>query len=156
MKEFILTQSYATIEEMVNSGEMDVFRAELSKCEIDFYTIISRIGNKYDIYGNKISGYVENPYLMVNTPVEETIQQEAIQNVIEPAEVVEIEEKKEEETDMKYTEIDALIDAEIEKAVAEVKAEYEQEIAILKEQHEKELADVKEQAKAELIAKLNA
>lgn len=151
MKEFILTQSYATIEDMVNSGEVAVYREELQQGNIEFYAIVSRIGNRYDICGNKISGYVQNPYLLINVPVEETIQQDAVQNVTKPAEVVEIEEKKEEETDMKYAEIEALIDAEIEK----VKATYEQEIAILKEQHEKELADAKEQAKAELIAKLN-
>lgn len=149
MKEFILTQSYATIEDMLASGELAVYEEELQEGEIQSYAIVSRIGNRYDIDGNKIEGFVQNPYI---SPV--CKQQEEIQNVVKPVDV-EIEEKKEEETDMKYAEIEALIDAEIAKAVDGVKATYEQEIAILKEQHEKELADAKEQAKVELIAKLN-
>ena len=152
MKEFVLTQSYATIEDMLNSGEVAVYKEELMQGDIDFYAIVSRIGNRYDIYGNKIEGYVQNPYLLCQMSVCE--HQEEAQNVVEP--IIEIEHKKEEEIDIKYANIENLIDAEIENAVAQVKIAHEQKIATLKEQHEKELAEVKEQAKAELIAKLNA
>lgn len=151
MKEFILTQSYATIEDMLNSGEVAVYIEELQQCNIDFYAIVSRIGNRYNIRGEKIIGYEQNPYSLVNAQEVTTEVEVVVEN--ETTEIV--KEKKEEETDMKYVEIEALINAEIEKAVAEVKSAYEQEIATLKEQHEKELAEVKEQAKAELIAKLN-
>ena len=152
MKEFILTQSYATIEEMINSEEVAVIKEELNKRNIDLYAIVSHIGNRYNIYGEKINGgYAQNPYLLCQV-------QEDTQNVVEPV----IEEIKEEETDMKYAEIEALIDAEIKKAVDNVKAEYElkisayeNDIAVREEEHKQALANAKAEAKAELLAKLN-
>ena len=54
MKEFILTQPYTTIEEMVNSGELSVYKEELQQGNIEKYAIVSRIGNRYDIEGKKI------------------------------------------------------------------------------------------------------
>lgn len=149
MKEFILTQSYATIEDMLASGEVAVYLEELQQGNIEFYAIVSRIGNRYDIDGNKIDGFTPNPYCKSFV----CEQQEAIQNVVEPV-AVGIEEKKEEK-EMNYPEIEALIDEIVKSAIEGVKLAHAEEIAKLKEQHAKELADAKEQAKVELIAKLN-
>ena len=74
---------------------------------------------------------------------------------IEETSVVQ-ENQKEEQSTMKYAEIETLIDNEVAKAVAEVKAAYEQQIANMKVQHDAEIAVVKENVKAELIARLNA
>lgn len=153
MKEFVLTQPYSSIDEMVNSGEMSVYKDELLQGNIEEYAVISRIGNRYDINGNKIDGYVKNPFIKEETKILEG-------------------------TEMKYCEIEALIDKEIENAVDCVKAEFTNEISSLKLSHEEEisslktkhlqeiselkdryileLAKAKEQAKEELIAKLSA
>ena len=130
MKEFILTQPYNSIEEMVNSGEMAVYVDELKQHSISKYAIVSRIGNRYDIHGNRIEGFIDNPF------------------------GVNVEELKTEGISMKYLEIEALIDAEVEKATAELKVKHEQEIESLKQVHELELANVKSQVKAEILAKL--
>ena len=44
MKEFILSQPYNTLEEMLNSTEVCGYIEELKQCEIEQYAIISRIG----------------------------------------------------------------------------------------------------------------
>lgn len=127
MKEFNLTQSYTSVEDMVNSEEVASFKNELAQQNIDCYAIISHIGNRYDVFGNKISGYAQNPYL-----------------------------KLEEVKKMKYDDIEKLVDTLIESAVATIRSEYEQKITALTAQHEKQLADAKEQAKVDLIAKLSS
>lgn len=139
MKEFNLTQSYSTIKEMLDSKDVAVFTAELKQGDIAEYAIVSRIGNRYDLDGNKISGYVPNPYVTVCANNAPTKTENKIQG----------------ETEMKYAEIEALIDNEIEKAVAEVNARHEQELAELKEKHTAELENAKEAVKAEIIAKIN-
>lgn len=139
MKEFVLTQSYSTIGDMLRSEEVKAFVSELEKGEIAEYAIISRIGNRYDLDGNKIAQYAPNPYATVcanNAPAE-------------------TENKEQGEIEMKYAEIEALIDNEIAKAVAEVNARHEKELAELKEKYTAELENAKEAVKAEIIAKIN-
>lgn len=152
MKEFILTQSYTSIDEMLNSDEMSVYKEELQTSEIKEYAIVSRIGNRYDLDGNKIEYFVNNPFY-------KTQEVEVCEEAKTIPVVCDIEEKNMEEEKMKYAEIEKLIDAEVEKAVAELKAEYEKEIEELKTFHENELATVKTnakaEAKAEILAKLN-
>ncbi len=130
MKEFILTQSYQSIDEMLNSGEMYVYKEELQTSEVKEYAIVSRIGNRYDIYGNKIVGYAYNPFI--------------------------VEEKNEtlEVNKMKYVEIEALIDKEIENAIADVTKKYEKDIEELKSKYEIEISKAKELAKEEILAKI--
>lgn len=149
MKEFVLTQPYSTVEEMVNSGEVAVYKEELQQGNIEKYAIVSRIGNRYDLNGKKIEDFVKNPYLKKKQDVVENVK-------IEIAETLSVEEEKMEVKTMKYCEIEMFIDKEIEKAVAEIKEKHAQEIAVLKEKHAEELANAKYEAKAELIAKLNA
>lgn len=136
MKEFILTQPYASIDEMLNSGEVAVYKDELKQGNIDEYAIVSRVGNRYDLQGNKIANYAKNPFLIVVETVEE-------------------EKEIMEENEMKYVEIETLIDNEIEKAVAEVNARHEKELAELKEKYTVELENAKAAVKAEIIAKIN-
>lgn len=168
MKEFQLTQSYATIREMLDSDEMAIYNDELMEGEIDEYAIISRIGNHYDIDGNKINGYVKNPYIKASP--------------------MSINDFKEEAKTMKYTEIEKVIDEEIAKAIAEanvsretmineIRAEHENALNAVKIKHEEELTSLRnyyeakltemqtthaeelsamrENIKAEFIAKLN-
>lgn len=149
MKEFVLTQPYSTVEEMLNSGEVAVYKEELQQGNIEKYAIVSRIGNRYDLNGKKIEDFVKNPYLKKKQDVVENVK-------IEIAETLSVEEEKMEVKTMKYCEIEMFIDKEIEKAVAEIKEKHAQEIAVLKEKHAEELANAKYEAKAELIAKLNA
>lgn len=132
MKEYILTQPYSNMEEMLNSAEVEIYKEELSNCTDEEYAIISRIGNRYDIFGNKIENYAINPFIKKEIKKEET------------------------ETTMKYAEIETLIDNEIAKAVAEVKNMYEQEIEKINTHHNEEMALVKENIKAEIIAMLNS
>ena len=135
MKEFVLTQPYGNLEEMLNSGEVAVYKEELQQGNIEKYAIVSRIGNRYDLNGNKIENYAINPYCG-------------------SAEVKE----------MKYTEIEALIDKEVEKAVAEavatLEAKHKTEIEELKQQHANNLVELKNEirtvVKAEILAKLNS
>lgn len=126
MKEYVLTQSYPTINDMIESGEVKVYIDELKYGDIDKYAIVSRIGNRYNINGEKIVDFVQNPFFA------EEAKKENIKEV----------------TDMKYSEIETLIDNEIAKAVEAAIIEKDNEIAEIK-------AAAKEQAKAELIAKLN-
>ena len=149
MKEFILTQPYNTLEEMLNSGEVAVYKEELEQGDIEKYAIVSRIGNRYDLNGKKIEDFVKNPYLKKKQDVVENVK-------IETAETLSVEEQKTEVKTMKYCEIEMFIDKEIEKAVAEVEEKHAQEIAVLKEAHAQELANAKYEVKAELLAKLNA
>lgn len=140
MKEFRLTQSYATIKDMLNSEEVNNIKIELQEnLNIAEYAIVSRIGNHYDLSGNKIAQYAHNPYF----------------STVEETSVVVEENKKQGETEMKYAEIEALIDNEIAKAVEEVNARHEQELAELKEKYTAELENAKEAVKAEIIAKIN-
>lgn len=136
MKEFVLTQPYASIDEMLNSGEVAVYKDELKQGDIEEYAIVSRIGNRYDLNGNRIEDCVKNPYLAV------------AETVKEHKEIVEDKE-------MKYVEIETLIDNEIAKVVTELTAKHEQELAELKEKHAQELANAKYEVRAELLAKLN-
>lgn len=139
MKEFVLTQSYSTIGDMLRSEEVKAFVSELEKGEIAEYAIISRIGNRYDLDGNKIAQYAPNPYFSAAEVSSVTVE----------------ENKKQGENTMKYAEIEALIDNEIAKAVAEVNARHEKELAELKEKYTAELENAKEAVKAEIIAKIN-
>ena len=152
MKEFILTQPYATIEEMLNSGEVAVYKEELQQGNIEKYAIVSRIGNRYDLQGNKIEDFVDNPFLVKeNIPV--SYCEITNEDVVEEAGIT-VEEILEGKT-MKYFEIEKLIDAEIEKAVANVKLQHEQDIAELKASHEIELMNIKAEVKAEILKKIN-
>ena len=153
MKEFVLTQPYSTVEEMLNSGEVAVYKEELQQGNIEKYAIVSRIGNRYDLQGNKIEDFVDNPFLVKeNIPV--SYCEITNEDVVEEADTT-IEEILGEKT-MKYVEIENLIDAEVEEAVAKVETKFKKEIITLKEQHAQELANAKEEAKAELLAKLNS
>lgn len=158
MKEFVLTQSYGSIEEMLNSVEVAIYKEELQQGDIEKYAVVSRVGNRYDIDGNKIEDFVDNPFV-------EIVEKAPLPYVVEAV------EEKMEEKEMKYPEIEAFIDGVVEKQVEGVKLAYEeiiaklktqhaQEIAELKRVHEDELATAKENAKAEareeLLAKLNA
>jgi hypothetical protein len=148
MKEFILTQPYNNLEEMINSGEVGVYKEELKEGNIEKYAIVSRIGNRYDLNGKKIEKFVANPfYKNQQTDIEEIAQTDFIETV---------EEKNTEGENMKYFEIEKMIDAEVEKAVAEVNLQYEQRIEELKEQFNVAIVNAKAEAKAELLAKLNA
>ena len=137
MKEFILTQPYANLEEMLNSAEVDVYKEELMQSDDDEYAVVSRIGNRYDLFGNKIEGFAKNPF----------------------KKEVKIEEEKTEDIDMRYMKIQEAIENEIAEAVMEEKVKHMQEIAQLKDEHQTEIEQVKvqakEQAKAELIEKLS-
>lgn len=146
MKEFVLTQPYASLDEMLNSGEVAVYKEELQQGDIENYAIVSRIGNRYDLHGKKIEGFAKNPYLKKK-------EENVVENVKTQAVKEDIVKEK---TDMKYLEIEKLIDAEVEKAVAEINEKYEKELALLKEAHAQELAKAKEEVKAELIAKINS
>lgn len=145
MKEFVLTQPYATIEEMLSSGEVAVYKEELEQGNIKKYAIVSRIGNRYDLCGNKIENFVDNPFY--NTQHLDRSEED-------------IEEKNAEEKNMKYLEIEEMIDDEIqsaiESALADAEVKHEQEICKLEEAHAIELAKVRESVKVELLAKLNA
>ena len=152
MKEFVLTQPYNSLEEMLNSGEVDVYRAELETGNIEKYAIVSRIGNRYDLNGNKIEDFVDNTFL-VKEDIPVSYCEIANEDVVKEAGIT-VEEMLEDK-DMKYFEIEALIDKEVENAVAVAKAQYEQEIAQLKEEHAQELANAKAEVKAELLAKLS-
>lgn len=158
MKEFILTQPYATLEEMLNSAEVGIYKEELQQGNIEKYAIVSRIGNRYDLNGNKIEDFVYNPFLVKEDIPVFTCVKITNKDVIEKAGTT-VEEFIGGKT-MKYFEIEKLIDDEIEKAVAECNAKHEQEIAELKKVHEDELATAKANAKAEakeeLLAKLNS
>lgn len=158
MKEFVLTQPYGTMEEMLNSAEVGIYKEELQNSREEKYAIVSRIGNRYDLNGNRIENFARNPFLQKE---ENVVEEQRADNAHY------IEEKKEEVKDMKYVEIEASIDKEIEKAIAEVKVAHEKEIANLKVQHGIELANLKARhveelaeitahVKEELIAKLNA
>ena len=140
MKEFVLTKSYRDLQEMINSSEMCAAKEELQQGVLKEYAVVSRIGNRYDIDGKRIEGFVVNPFYK--------------------------EEKKVEVKDMKYERIEALIDTEIKTAVeqsevnhsqeiAQIKADYEKKIVELKEMYAAEVVNAKEKAKAELIEKLN-
>lgn len=139
MKEFILKQSYASIDEMLQSEELKEFVNELKQGDVDEYAIVSRIGNRYDLDGKKIAKYADNPYFATT---------EKIAVVVEG-------NKEQGENSMKYTEIETLIDNEIAKVVSEITARHDQELAELKEKHAQELANAKYEVRAELLAKLN-
>lgn len=138
MKEFVLTQPYASLEEMLNSAEVAVYKEELQQGNIEKYAIVSRIGNRYDINGNKIEDFVDNPFVI--PVVYKEITREDVFT----------------EVNMKYLDIEALIDKEIEKAVSEEKAKHQEEIALLNQNHALELEKAKSQVIAEVIAKLNS
>lgn len=158
MKEFVLTQPYASLDEMLNSAEVGIYAEELKEGNIEKYAIVSRIGNRYNLKGEKIEGFVENPFIQKS---QENVIEETDYNVKE--ETIEIMEEK----TMKYPEIERVIDETVakqvegvklvyEEEIAKIKAQHEQEVAELKSTHEIELANAKAEAKAELIAKLNA
>lgn len=152
MKEFVLTQPYANLEEMLNSAEVGIYKEELQQGNIEKYAIVSRIGNRYDLQGNKIEDFVDNPFLVKeNIPV--SYCEITNEDVVEEAGIT-VEEILEGKT-MKYFEIEKLIDAEIEKAVADVKLQHEQDIAELKASHEIELMNIKAEVKAEILKKIN-
>lgn len=152
MKEFILTQPYANLEEMLNSAEVTIYKEELQQSNIEKYAIVSRIGNRYDLDGNKIEDFVDNPFIVKQEDVPVSYCEVTKEDVIEEASIT-VEKMLEDET-MKYAEVEKVIDNEIKKAVDNVKNEYKQVIAGMKEAHAVEIEKVKEEVKAELIAKL--
>lgn len=149
MKEYILTQPYGNLDEMLNSVEVSIYKEELTQGNIEQYAIVSRIGNRYDLHGNKIEGFAKNPYLTGQKTEEETvIVEETIMST-------------------RYQKIEELINEEVAKEVAKRKdafevevrlfrEQYEQEISSLKAKHEEELAKVRDEVKAEFIARLTA
>ena len=145
MKEFMLTQPYNNLDEMLGSGEVAVYKEELEQGDIEKYAIVSRIGNRYDLNGKKIESFAKNPFYKKKEEI-----------VVESAKIEIVQEDVKEIDGMKYYEIEALIENEIQKAVDEVKAQHEQELCALKEAHEQDIANAKAEAKAELIAKLNS
>ena len=165
MKEFILTQSYGSIEEMLNSVEVAIYKEELQQGSIEKYAVVSRVGNKYDIDGHKIEDFVDNPFFA---------KEEKCTCYNELECICDNEgnfEEKMEEKEMKYPEIEAFVDGVVEKQVEGVKRAYEEKIAKFKAQHEQEIAELKElheselatakanakaEAKEELLAKLNS
>lgn len=142
MKEFVLTQPYLSVDEMVNSGEVAVYKDELQNCGEELYAIVSRTGKRYDLFGNKIDDFAQNPFLGKN-------ENGQIQDLII------IEEKKVEDKEMKYSNIEALIDAEVANAIEQIKAEHAKEIENLKAEHAKEILTVHDAVKAELLAKIS-
>ena len=149
MKEFVLTQPYSSLDEMVNSAEVGIYKEELQQGNIEKYAIVSRIGNRYDLEGNKVIEFAPNPFYRkgVEFVTAETTQEDVITAV---------KENIMEEEEMKYPEIETLIDEVVAKQVEGVKLAHEEEIAKLKEEHAQELANAKAEVKAELLAKLNA
>lgn len=152
MKEFVLTQPYNSLDEMLKSGEVAVYKEELEQGDIEKYAIVSRIGNRYDLNGKKIEEFAKNPFFKKKE--ENVVELVETKIVNEDARIC--EEKEEEVKMSKYYEIEKLIDEEIEVAIVEIEEKYEKEIALLKEEHAKELAKVKSEVKAELLAKLNS
>ena len=154
MKEFILTQPYGSLNEMLSSAEVGIYKEELEQGNIEKYAIVSRIGNRYDLEGNKIIEFANNPFYKKEETTCEDIPvsycEITKEDVVEEANIT-IEQVLEDKS-MKYSEIEALIDAEVEK----VKVHYENEIAQLKAQHIEEIKKAKEEVIAEIIAKLHA
>lgn len=155
MKEFVLTKPYKTIDDMLNSDEVEIAKRELAQGIIKQYAIVSRKGNRYDLSGNKIENYVQNPFISTQCNCDNSNFLKSFINI-----------KKSEEKSMKYLDIEKIIDKEIENAVEKANIQHTQEIAKLKADHEKEIISLKEKyaieivkakdtAKAELIAKLN-
>ena len=153
MKEFILTQPYASLEEMLNSAEVGIYKEELQQGNIEKYAIVSRIGNRYDINGIKIEDYTENPFF-AKEDMSVSYCEITNEDVVEEADIT-IEEILEDKI-MKYAEIEKLIDIEIEKAVNQVKEKYAYEIENITETHSLELSKMKDKIKEELILKLNS
>jgi len=157
MKEFVLTQPYNSLDEMLNSGEVAVYKEELEQGNIEKYAIVSRIGNRYDLSGNKIEDFVCNPFFKKD--VQFDVEHLTREDVIEEAnttieELLVVEEKNMEEEEMKYPEIEQIIDKVVAEQVDGVKAIYEEKIAELKKENEQNIVIAKAEAKAELIAKL--
>lgn len=148
MKEFVLTQPYNSLEEMLNSAEVAIYKEELRQGNIEKYAIVSRIGNRYDLEGDKLIEFAPNPFYKKSVGfVTAEITHEDV--------ITAVEENIMEEKEMKYPEIETLIDEVVAKQVEGVKLAHEEEIAKLKEEHTQELVKAKAEAKAELIAKLN-
>ena len=138
MKDFVLTKPYSTIEDMLNSEEVTIFKEELKNGNFENYAIVSRTGKRYDLKGNKIDSFAKNPFFEQH---EET-------TIIE-------KNQTEEQKEMKYVDIESLIDKEVAKAVEETRIMYEKEIENLKLQHANELISIKDKVKAEILSKIN-
>lgn len=138
MKDFVLTKPYSTIEDMLNSEEVTIFKEELKNGNFENYAIVSRTGKRYDLKGNKIDSFAKNPFFEQH---EET-------TIIE-------KNQTEEQKEMKYVDIESLIDKEVAKAVEETRIMYEKEIENLKLQHANELISIKDTVKAEILSKIN-
>ena len=138
MKDFVLTKHYSTIEDMLNSEEVTIFKEELKNGNFENYAIVSRTGKRYDLNGNKIDSFAKNPFFEQH---EET-------TIIE-------KNQTEEQKEMKYVDIESLIDKEVAKAVEETRIMYEKEIENLKLQHANELISIKDTVKAEILSKIN-
>ena len=169
MKEFILTQPYSNLEEMLNSAEVGIYKEELLQGNIEKYAIVSRIGNRYDLNGNKIEDFVDNPFLVKQEDAPVSYCESINEDVVEEKGIT--AEKKLEGEVMKYPEVEAFIDEVVAKQIEGVKISYKEEIAKIKAQHEQEVAELKRfhedelatakanakaEAKAELLAKLNS
>lgn len=166
--EFFLTQSYSTLEEMLNSAEVGIYKEDLQRGTYEKYAIVSRIGNRYDLEGNKIEGFVDNPFIAKEDIPVFTCEKITNEDIVKEAGMT-IEEFIGGKT-MKYPEVEAFIDEVVAKQIEGVKLAYEEDIAKLKEQHEQEIAELKAihedelatakanakaEAKEELLAKLN-
>lgn len=138
MKDFVLTKPYSTIEDMLNSEEVTIFKEELKNGNFENYAIVSRTGKRYDLKGNKIDSFAKNPFFEQH---EET-------TIIE-------KNQTEEQKEMKYVDIESLIDKEVAKAVEATRITYEKEIENLKLQHANELISIKDTVKAEILSKIN-
>ena len=138
MKDFVLTKPYSTIEDMLNGEEVTIFKEELKSGNFENYAIVSRTGKRYDLNGNKIDSFAKNPFFEQH---EET-------TIIE-------KNQTEEQKEMKYLDIESLIDKEVAKAVEETRIAYEKEIENLKLQHANELISIKDAVKAEILSKIN-
>ena len=138
MKDFVLTKPYSTIDDMLNSEEVTIFKEELKNGNFENYAIVSRTGKRYDLNGNKIDSFARNPFFETH---EET-------TIIE-------KNQTEEQPEMKYVDIESLIDKEVAKAVEATRIMYEKEIENLKLQHANELISIKDTVKAEILSKIN-
>ena len=138
MKDFVLTKPYSTIEDMLNSEEVTIFKEELKNGNFENYAIVSRTGKRYDLKGNKIDSFAKNPFFETQ---EETTTIEKNQT--------------EEQKEMKYLDIESLVDKEVAKAVEATRITYEKEIENLKLQHANELISIKDTVKAEILSKIN-
>ena len=159
MKSFQLEKPYENMDQMRKSEEMEKIVEQLKSENIDLYEVKSRIGNKYDIFGNPINGFAKNPYYKVDCYTANVTRTVVTQSEVKdetPAEAPKNKkENKKENKEMPREDLHKIIDEEIENEISEklgqLKALYEEKIANLEEQHAAELAEARNKVKAELL-----